>query len=78
MFDSSPQLKEKLNREGREEGREEIRAALRAALRQVLASRRLVSSEQDDARIRGCSDFPTLWRWFNRAFTARSIADVFE
>jgi hypothetical protein len=60
------------------EAREARRNPVRAALRYVLASRRLVSSEQDDARIQACTDFPTLERWFERAFTARSLAEVFE
>lgn len=86
LFDKNPQIKEKLNRQAREEGREEGRAegraamsaAMRAALRQVLASQQMVLREHDDTRIQACSDFPTLKRWFERAFTARSLAEVFE
>jgi len=73
LLDTSPQVKEQLIHEGRLEGRLE---ATRAALRRVLASRRFVPGEQDDARILACSDVATLERWLERAVTARSLAEV--
>jgi len=69
LLDTSPQVKEQLIHEGRLE-------ATRAALRRVLASRRFVPGEQDDARILACSDVATLERWLERAVTARSLAEV--
>jgi len=77
LLDTSPEVKEQLILEGRAEGREQGRLeATRAALRRVLASRRLIPSEQEDARIAACSDVAVLDRWLDRAGIASSVGEV--
>ena len=85
LLDTSPEVKEQLILEGRAEGRAEGREkgleegrleATRAALRRVLASRRLIPSEQEDARIAACSDVAVLDRWLDRAGIASSVGEV--
>ena len=73
LLDTSPEVKEQLILEGREKGRLE---ATRAALRRVLASRRLIPSEQEGARIAACSDVAVLDRWLDRAGIASSVGEV--
>jgi len=85
LLDTSPEVKEQLILEGRAEGRAEGREkgleegrleATRAALRRVLASRRLIPSEQEDARIAACADVAVLDRWLDRAGIASSVGEV--
>lgn len=59
----------------RDEGRAEGRAK---DILLLLAHRGVEVTEEDRERIVGCGDLEVLGRWFTRAITAASVAEVFE
>ena len=61
--------------EGKAEGKAEGK---RDALLLLLEHRGIVLSEEDRARIAECMDVALLDRWFHRALTAMSAAEIFE
>ncbi|SMF16142.1 hypothetical protein [Streptomyces sp. Amel2xC10] len=68
---------QKLRAEGREEGREEGLVESRAKdILILLAHRGVEVTEADRERIVGCDDLDVLGRWFTRAITATSTAEV--
>jgi predicted transposase/invertase (TIGR01784 family) len=65
-------------REGRDEGRDEGKIeAKRDSILRVLVRGGVVLTDEDHARILGCTDVATLDRWFDNALGAKSAADVF-
>jgi hypothetical protein len=64
------QLTEQVRQASKAEGKAE-------AVLDVLASRRLVVSEAQRARVLGTSDIATLDRWLKKAGVADSAEDVF-
>ncbi|GGL09634.1 hypothetical protein [Streptomyces flaveus] len=68
-------FKSSLSQEIRAEGKAEDRAA---AIFDVLEVRGIPVPEADRYRIASCDDFDTLMRWFRRAVTAKSTAEVFD
>jgi len=65
--------------EGLAEGLERGRLAGRVdALLTVLARRGLEPTPEQRARIEGCGDVGWIDRWFDRAITATSVAEVLE
>jgi hypothetical protein len=73
MLEGSPEAREEIIHEGRIEGRVE---EARTALRQVLSSRRLATSTEDEARIDTCTDLDTLHRWLRQAAVASGAAEA--
>lgn len=64
-----------LRAEGREEGREE--ESVKKLLR-VLDKRGVATSDEQRARVEGCTDIDQLDVWFDRALTATIAAEVFD
>ncbi|NUV65041.1 hypothetical protein [Streptomyces sp. CAI-85] len=64
---------QKLREEGREEGLVESRVK---DILILLAHRGVEVTEADRERIVGCDDLDVLGRWFTRAITATSTAEV--
>jgi hypothetical protein len=73
FFKSS--LSQEIRAEGKAEGEAKDRAA---AIFDVLEVRGIPVPEADRDRIASCDDFDTLMRWFRRAVTAKSTAEVFD
>jgi predicted transposase/invertase (TIGR01784 family) len=72
-------------REGRQEGRQEglaeghklgVVEAKRAMLLRLLASKGLVATPSQRARIDACTDIATLDRWFDNVLTATTVAEA--
>lgn len=64
---------------GRAEGMAKGRAKGKAQmLERLLDTRGLPLSPELRARIRGCDDEAILQRWFDRAVTAATVAEVFD
>ncbi|MFF7143374.1 hypothetical protein [Streptomyces nodosus] len=63
-----------LSEEIRDEGRTEGRAS---DVLRLLDRRGIPLSEADRERVTSCKDLDTLTRWFDRAITASSAAEVF-
>ncbi|MGW5169580.1 hypothetical protein ACWEQ1_19500 [Streptomyces nodosus] len=72
-FFTSP-LSEEIRDEGRTEGRTEGRAS---DVLRLLDRRGIALGEADRERVTSCKDLDTLTRWFDRAITASSAAEVF-
>ncbi|GAB2527706.1 hypothetical protein [Nocardiopsis aegyptia] len=65
--------------EGREEGREEGQLlAKHDALLRLLEWRGISVSEDERSQINACDDLAQLDRWFDRATTAASTAELFD
>lgn len=72
-FFTSP-ISEEIREEGREEGRAKSKAE---DILLLLDGREVPVSAADRDRITSCHDLDTLNRWFTRAITATSAAEVF-
>jgi hypothetical protein len=66
---------QQLIEQGRQEGR---MGTLRANIESVLQARAIALTAAGRDRLASCDDVATLTRWFSRALTAGSAADVFE
>ncbi|WP_084494937.1 hypothetical protein [Nocardia shimofusensis] len=64
------QTSQRIRDEGRQEGRAED-------IVRILQHRRIALTDNDRDRIRGCTDADTLTRWFDRALTAETAAEIF-
>ncbi|GAB3486680.1 hypothetical protein GCM10027440_31700 [Nocardiopsis coralliicola] len=70
---------DRLRAEGREEGRAEgAERATRRLLWKLVASRGIVLTDRQRARIEDCCDAEVLERWTDRALTASTAAEIFE
>jgi hypothetical protein len=67
-------FKSSLSQELRAEGKSEDRAA---AILDLLEVRGVPVPDAAHDRITSCDDFDTLMRWFRRAVTAKSTAELF-
>lgn len=73
LVDATPEARDELVQEAVDHAR---LAEARGALRSVLARRKLEPSPEDEARINGCVDLPTLNRWHDQAVDSPSVADA--
>ncbi|MCN9241971.1 hypothetical protein NGF19_14420 [Streptomyces sp. RY43-2] len=71
-------LSEEIRDQGRAEGRTEGRSEAGAAgVLRILDLRSVPLTDADRERVTSCKDLDTLARWFDRAITAESAAEVF-
>lgn len=72
------QTSQRIRDEGREQGRQEGRQEGRAEdILRILQHRRVPLTDSDRHRIRDCADADTLTRWFDRALSAETAAELF-